>query len=124
VSLGFRVQTRGIPFLVWSWMFSPMAKADKAAQAAEQAEKERKGLHCLIGWDGSHPIVMAFVQKQMRDPDSFEHTETRVTPVDDKGQHTFVMKYRARNGFGGMTVGTALATYSNSDCEAKLLSIE
>ena len=97
--------------------------AVQAAKAAEQAENKRKGFHCLEP-DGSHFEVKKYVKKQMRDPESFEHIETRVVPVNDKGQHTLTMKYRARNGFGGMTVGSALAAFNNSDCAATVLSIK
>lgn len=34
----------------------------------------------------------------MRDPDSFEHIETRITPVTEGGTHQLVMKYRAKMG--------------------------
>jgi hypothetical protein len=97
--------------------------AAEATKAAEQAEHKRKGFHCLEG-DGTHFEVIKAVKKQMRDPDSFEHVETRVVPVNEKGQHTLTMKYRAKNGFGGMTIGSALSTFTNSDCAATVLSVE
>jgi hypothetical protein len=97
--------------------------AKDAKKEAEQAENKRKGIHCLE-WDGSHFEVRKYVKKQMREPDSFEHIETRVVPVNEKGQHTLTMKYRARNGFGGMSVGSALATFNNSDCAATVLAVE
>ena len=105
------------------------AKERKEAEQVEinkrrnVAEKRRKGFHCLSGWDGAHSVFERHVQSQMRDPDSFEHIETKITPVNEKGNHTLIMKYRARNGFGGMTVGEALATIKNSDCSATPLSI-
>lgn len=102
----------------------PEAEArEAAAKAAEKAEDRRKGFHCLSGWDGSHSGVKSYVEKRLRDPDSFEHIETRITPVKD-GIHTLVMQYRARNGFGGMTVGNAVATVRNSDCQATILSTD
>lgn len=113
--------------VVWlsSGSEDPETKArEAAAKAAKEAEDRRKGFHCLSAWDGSHSDVKAYVEKRMRDPDSFEHIETRITPVNEKGAHTLVMKYRARNGFGGMTVGEALATIRNSDCHATVLAID
>ena len=98
--------------------------AEAAAKVAAEAARKRKGFHCLSAWDGSHRGVKKYVEERMRDPDSFEHIETRVTPVDENGRHTLVMKYRARNGFGGMTVGVALANYNNSDCSATITSIQ
>jgi len=94
------------------------AKADAriaAAKAKKVAEEKRKGFHCLSGWDGSHRDIVRATKKQLRDPKSFEHIETRVTPVKDF-KHTLYMNYRAKNGFGGMAVGTVVATYSNASC--------
>lgn len=99
-------------------------KAAAAAVARKEAEKKRKGFHCLSSWDGSHRAVKKYTEERMRDPDSFEHIETRITPVNENGKHTLLMTYRARNGFGGMTVGEVMATIRNSDCSATVLSIE
>lgn len=83
---------------------------------AEKAENKRKGFHCLSGWDGSHRLFKKEVESQMRDPDSFEHISTRVSPISPKGTHIAIMKYRARNGFGGMTNETAVGGYFNDGC--------
>lgn len=48
--------------------------------------------------------------------EGFERIETQVTSVSASGTHGAVMKYRSRNGFGGMTVGVARATYWNAGC--------
>lgn len=105
--------------------------AERAAAAGERraeeqqasAEERRKGFHCLSGWDGSHRDVKLAVRDQMRNPPSFEHIETRVTPVDDDGMHGLVMRYRAENGFGGMTDGIATARYSSADCTFSRLDL-
>ena len=89
-----------------------------------EAEENRKGFHCLSGWDGSHANFKREVESMMRDPDSFEHISTRVTPVSAGGMHTVLMEYRARNGFGGMNVGTASGTFRNSDCSHTVISVE
>lgn len=104
-------------------------KADAAAlieteKVAAAAELRRKGFHCLSSWDGSHSDFKAAIKAVMRDPDSFEHMETRVTPADAKGQHAIFMTYRARNGFGGMNVGTASGTFSGADCVASVIAVE
>lgn len=91
--------------------------------AAPDAETRRKGFHCLSAWDGSHPEFRRSVKSRMRNPKSFEHIETRAAPVSG-GRHTIIMTFRAENGFGGMTVGQAVGSYSNSDCSATILSIE
>ena len=101
------------------------AKAKKvAAEAAAAAEKKRNGFHCLSSWDGSHREVQTYVEKRMREPDSIEHIETRITPVNETGKHTLIMRYRAKNGFGGMSDGVAIATINNADCSAAVVSVE
>ena len=79
------------------------------------AEWQRKGFHCLSLWDGSHSEVVRLVKEDLRDPDSFQHIETRVSVVSDQGLHSFTMEYRARNGFGGMNVGASTGVYVNAD---------
>lgn len=91
-------------------------EAELAAEQATKAEERRKGFHCLSGWDGSHAAFKRQVKSMMRNPSSFEHISTRVTPVNDAGTHTVIMEYRAENGFGGMTVGSALGEYSSTNC--------
>ena len=88
----------------------------------DAAEMQRKGFHCLSSWDGSHSEVVRLVKGELRDPDSFQHVETRVTPVSDQGLHSFTMKYRARNGFGGMNVGVSNGVYVNADVDAETSS--
>ena len=102
-------------------------KAIADAKAAEVAKKEiqrRKGFHCLSSWDGSHRAVANLVKEAMREPDSYEHVRTLITPVDASGYHTLTMVYRGRNGFGGMTVSTATAKVSQSDCSAQIQSFQ
>jgi hypothetical protein len=94
---------------------------DEASKAASSAEDRRKGFHCLSSWDGSHSGVVAQVKEQLREPGSFEHDETKISPVID-GKHTVMMKYRARNGFGGMNVSTAIATVDSASCQATIVS--
>lgn len=95
-----------------------------AAKAADEQEERRKGFHCLSAWDGSHRDFARAIKQNLRDPDSFEHVETRVTPVGDDGTHKILMTYRARNGFGGMNVGEALGTFRNDNCDPTILTVE
>ena len=85
------------------------------AKSWQMTEEKRKGLHCTSAWDGSIRSVVRNVKYRMKDPKSFEHIETRIAPVSN-GQHTAVMTYRGRNGFGGMVVETEYTTVSNSSC--------
>jgi hypothetical protein len=93
-----------------------------ATEAAEEAVDREKGFHCLSGWDGSSRELVAMVKDRLRDPDSFEHDETRVAP-NVGGQHVIIMRYRARNGFGGMNVSYAKAAMSNATCSITNLEI-
>ncbi|MBY3211502.1 SHOCT domain-containing protein [Rhizobium laguerreae] len=92
------------------------AAVKAAAENAEQAERRRKGFHCLSGWDGSNRALVDAVTKSLRDPSSFEHDETRISPVNPQGQHFVVMTFRAKNGFGGTNVGSATGMIRQSDC--------
>lgn len=95
-----------------------------AIEALETEEDERKGFHCLSAWDGSHRAVVSYIEQNLKDPSSFDHDETRITPVDENGEHLLIMRYRAKNGFGALTIGNATATINNSDCSATMISTE
>lgn len=104
---------------------SPAEKAAKETAKAEKAAADKKaGFHCLSGWDGSHREVVSAVKSQLRDPSSFEHVQTRVSPMSESGEHRLVMTYRAKNGFGALTGGQAVATYRNATCTAQIVSID
>ncbi|MGV8832553.1 MAG: hypothetical protein ACOH2N_11295 [Devosia sp.] len=95
------------------------AEAQRVAQgakAAEEAEEKRKGFHCLSGWDGSQRAVVDWTKENLNDPSSFEHDETRIAPVDAEGNHTLIMDYRAKNGFGGVVRGSVMAKINSSSC--------
>lgn len=98
--------------------------AEEEATRVAEAEKKRKGFHCISEWDGTHQAFRRAVEASLREPDSFEHISTRITPVSEEGKHMLGMEYRARNGFGGMNVGTAMAIVANDDCSFELLTIE
>lgn len=90
----------------------------QAATTAEAANREerRKGFHCLSDWDGSHRAMQDAVKEHLRNPGSFEHIETAITPLDEKGQHRVTMRYRAENGFGGMNVEQAAGIIDGETC--------
>jgi hypothetical protein len=104
-----------------------VAAAEAAAKAEEEAAQARirlYGHHCLSAWDGAHSDFEAQVTRLMRDPDSFEHIQTRTGPVNEQGNNPIWMDYRARNGFGGMNVGTAIGWIDNRTCAASVVSVE
>ena len=84
------------------------------AQATEPKFK------CLSAWDGSYPDLKRYIKKSMKDPKSFDHRETRITPIVNGYQNVF-MQYAGRNSFGGMVIEYVGAKIRNNDC--KLISI-
>lgn len=97
----------------------------EAQEAIRQANEERrKGFHCLSAWDGSYAALERFVEERLGDPDSYEHIKTLVSPVSDIGTHNISMQFRARNGFGGMVIGTASAVITQDDCKIVTASID
>lgn len=103
---------------------SSESNADIAQAKAEREEDKRKGFHCLSAWDGSHPDLERFVEDRLVDPDSYEHIKTLVSPVSGIGTHNISMQFRARNGFGGMTIGSASAVITQEDCKIVTASID
>lgn len=95
----------------------PTLSAEQVAAKAKAEEDRRNARHCRSNWDGSPLKVVDAVKKTLRDPNSFEHDDTRITPVDQAGHNRVVMKYRAKNGFGGMNIGYAAATIDNRTCD-------
>jgi hypothetical protein len=57
------------------------------------------------------------VKQSLRDPDSFEHIQSKATTVDEKGVQHILIEFRARNGFGGMDIGRAEATVQFQGCK-------
>ena len=95
------------------------AKKEEAiakAEAVKKAAERRKGFHCLSAWDGSHRQTVKLIKKNLKDPKSFEHIETRITPVEN-GSHIVFTKYRAKNSFGGYVVETQPSAISNATCQ-------
>jgi hypothetical protein len=70
---------------------------------------------CLSSWDGSHRGLTDHVRGRLRNPDSFEHVETRVGQIEN-GRQTVYMEYRAQNGFGGMNVEAAMGVIRHPSC--------
>lgn len=96
-----------------------------AAQEAEDLENRQKGFHCLSGWDGSHDGLVQAVEGGLRDPDSFEHVNTLITPVNlETGKHGVTMAFRARNGFGGLNVGRAVGEVDPYTCSVSNVIID
>lgn len=92
----------GSALVLWLWH-----SGKKHNESKPPAER------CLSAWDGSHGGMVSATKALMNDPGSFEHIETRYI---DRGQEIdLIMKFRGRNGFGGMVVQTVRGTI-DTDC--------
>lgn len=97
---------------------------DKVKQPAQKVtanapKPQAGGFNCLSKWDGSHAELVKTIKKDLRDPDSFKHVETRLAPSKTPGEFILFMDYRAANGFGGMAFGKLAATL-HRDCSFKI----
>lgn len=65
-------------------------------------------------WDGSHMELVKLLKKNLNDPDSYEHVETKYW--DQKDGILIKMTYRAKNAFGGLILQnvTAKADYKTN----------
>ena len=75
---------------------------------------------CLSSWDGSYSDLKRHTKSILKDPKSFEHDKTLITPIVE-GHRSVSMTYRAKNSFGGMMIERIGAKIRNSDC--KLINI-
>lgn len=67
-------------------------------------------------WDGSVDEVAAFIKEQAHDPKSFEWVQTyrfEVTKYQGLRCWRIPFRFRAKNGFGGLTLHTADAYWFN-----------
>jgi len=96
-----------------------VAERKEQERIAQELEAERKKLEefnknrkeniekQFSAWNGSHPKLSRLIKENCRNPDSYEHIETRFR--DDENSIFVITKYRAENGFGGMSIGTVSA---------------
>jgi hypothetical protein len=100
------------------WVIGVIAQIDEKTddkKIKQKAEEKQKGLHCLSTWDGSFRPLVDYVKKNMRDPDSFKHRETRIGP-NINSTHFIHMMYSGKNGFGGVSV-EGISGKLSSDCK-------
>lgn len=75
----------------------------------------------VSGWDGSCRPVEQLIKKNLNDPKSYEHSETRYYLNADTTKVNVLTAFRAKNGFGGLV----LTTYSAEvDMAGNVLTIE
>jgi hypothetical protein len=98
-------------------IFIPDDEKNTKLKTADKSKSEdrQKGFHCLSSWDSSSRVLVDHVKKNMRDPDSFKHRETRIGP-NINNTHFIHMMYSGKNGFGGVTV-EGISGKLSSDCK-------
>lgn len=80
-------------------------RAAEKEEAKRQAEIDKK-IQKQFSWDGSHYAFKRYIKKNLKDPKSFDHIETKSYKRSD-GDILVIMKYRAKNSFGGYTIETS-----------------
>jgi hypothetical protein len=86
------------------------AQAEVVQRAADEAayqESVRTGKVCEDGPNGLNTSFQMNVMRELKDPDSFEHLGTVLTPAKN-GEYDALMRFRSKNSFGGYVVGTAI----------------
>jgi len=75
----------------------------------------------LSAWDGSNTYLVKLVKENLNDPKSFEHVKTTFS---DNGTDSITIKmvYRAKNGFGGLVLGTVIAKADYITDQIKIIS--
>lgn len=82
--------------------------SERRIEDAHYQDRIRSGQVCA---DGPMDLNTAFelsVKQQLKDPDSFEHEGTVITPTSN-GEYDALMRFRSKNSFGGYVDGTAVA---------------
>lgn len=73
-------------------------------------------LECGHGWAGQNWAFERAVKENLKDPGSYEHIESKFGVPDAEGNQIATLKYRARNGFGGMEIANAEGVLNVNDC--------
>lgn len=91
-------------------------------EADASAARERQIKAQFSPWDGSHRALARLVKENLKDPDSYDHIETRYGVDGDT--LNIRMRYRARNSFGGMVIGQVVAKTTVEGGPVTILSSE
>ena len=86
----------------------------KEIEKVQTEQNKSKSFHCLSAWDGSYRPLVETIKKYLKDPDSFKHRETTISP-NNGGIHVALMTYGAKNSYGGYVVEKAAARL-DSNC--------
>jgi hypothetical protein len=77
-------------------------KANVERNLADAVEDERRSKQ--IRWIAMETKTERLLKKNLKDPDSYQNINTYY--LEENGETKVTIEYRARNGFGGMTVDT------------------
>lgn len=102
-----------LPALVITWM------ADDSPERA--AAKERKSFETK-----ARVVCSTQIERGLRNPASVEWRDMAAWPIIEDGEnlHTVIAKYRAENGFGGITSETRQCLVARNGKQATVLGIE
>ncbi|HLO37373.1 MAG TPA: hypothetical protein VK173_02675 [Lacibacter sp.] len=84
------------------------AQSSLTPQQKDSADRRDLIAEAFSSWDGSHRNLVKAVKENMNDPKSFEHVETKFWDFGDSNI-VVLMKYRGKNGFGGVVTETIKA---------------
>lgn len=95
----------GVLGLCFYWFFDLGDEPEPPKTAAELRVDLLSG--GFSPWDGSHYELVYWLKSQLKDPGSYEHINT--TYRDNSDHLMLYMRYRAKNSFGGYSVGSVSA---------------
>lgn len=99
---------------------------EQQEEDARYAERVKSGEVCADGPNDLNTALELNVKRQLKDSDSFEHLGTVIKPIPSSSDYDALMRYRARNSFGALTVGTAvgkLYVAEKNVCEVRSFKI-
>jgi hypothetical protein len=91
----------------------------------ENAEKQPRVINpeeCFFAHSGEPIGSSTAIKTLLRDPKSYEFIEASMVPINQR-IHGFVVKFRANNGFGGMTVGMAVGEADSITCGIRSINL-
>lgn len=93
---------------------------ERNADGSLKTERQKLVESQFSSWDGSHPKLTELIKSAMKNPDSYEHVETRFADKDD---HILVIaKYRGTNSFGAVVTSTTMAKVNFSGDVIEILN--
>lgn len=95
---------------------------EQKEEAARYQERVRSGQVCADGPNDLNTALELNVKRTLKDPDSFDHIGTVIKPSGDGVHYDALMRYRAKNSFGGYVMGTVLGKLYVSEpnvCEVR-----